>query len=207
MSESSCLGVDRFTRVRDIAASDFVTAPVGTEPRKIFDLLEHAPIDVAVVTSADGTSAGVLTRTGVIRAGIYTPAIDGERRLRIGAALGITGDVAAKARALAEAGVDMLVIDTAHGHQLKALDAIRAVSSLELGVPLAAGNVVSAEGTRELLGAGRASSRSALARRHVHDSDDDRRRPPAVLRRGRMRCRGKATRWPCVGRRRNPPSA
>ncbi|AGZ48926.1 GuaB1 family IMP dehydrogenase-related protein [Mycobacterium kansasii] len=154
VSESSCLGVDRFTRVRDIAASDFVTAPVGTEPRKIFDLLEHAPIDVAVVTSADGTSAGVLTRTGVIRAGIYTPAIDGERRLRIGAALGITGDVAAKARALAEAGVDMLVIDTAHGHQLKALDAIRAVSSLELGVPLAAGNVVSAEGTRELLGAG-----------------------------------------------------
>ncbi|ARG59079.1 GuaB1 family IMP dehydrogenase-related protein [Mycobacterium kansasii] len=154
VSESSCLGVDRFTRVRDIAASDFVTAPVGTEPRKIFDLLEHAPIDVAVVTSADGTSAGVLTRTGVIRAGIYPPAIDGERRLRIGAALGITGDVAAKARALAEAGVDMLVIDTAHGHQLKALDAIRAVSSLELGVPLAAGNVVSAEGTRELLGAG-----------------------------------------------------
>ncbi|POX89845.1 GuaB1 family IMP dehydrogenase-related protein [Mycobacterium kansasii] len=154
VSESSCLGVDRFTRVRDIAASDFVTAPVGTEPRKIFDLLEHAPIDVAVVTSADGTSAGVLTRTGAIRAGIYTPAIDGERRLRIGAALGITGDVAAKARALAEAGVDMLVIDTAHGHQLKALDAIRAVSSLELGVPLAAGNVVSAEGTRELLGAG-----------------------------------------------------
>ncbi|KZS75839.1 guanosine monophosphate reductase [Mycobacterium kansasii] len=154
VSESSCLGVDRFTRVRDIAATDFVTAPAGTEPRKIFDLLEHAPIDVAVVTSADGTLAGVLTRTGAIRAGIYTPATDGERRLRIGAALGITGDVAAKARGLAEAGVDVLVIDTAHGHQLKALDAIRAVASLELGVPLAAGNVVSAEGTRELLGAG-----------------------------------------------------
>ncbi|KZS84578.1 GuaB1 family IMP dehydrogenase-related protein [Mycobacterium persicum] len=154
VSESSCLGVDRFTRVRDIAAADFVTAPVGTEPRKIFDLLEHAPIDVAVVTSADGTLAGVLTRTGAIRAGIYTPATDAGRRLRIGAALGITGDVAAKARALAETGVDVLVIDTAHGHQLKALDAISAVASLELGVPLAAGNVVSAEGTRELLGAG-----------------------------------------------------
>ena len=43
VSESSCLGVDRFTRVRDVAMTDFVTAPVGAEPRKIFDLLEHAP--------------------------------------------------------------------------------------------------------------------------------------------------------------------
>ena len=48
----------------------------------------------------------------------------------------------------------MLVVDTAHGHQLKMLDAIKAVSSLDLGLPLAAGNVVSAEGTRDLISAG-----------------------------------------------------
>jgi IMP dehydrogenase len=152
--ESSCVGVDRFARVRDVAVSDFVTAPAGIEPRKVFDLLEHAPIDVAVLTGADGTLAGVLTRMGAIRTGIYTPATDARGRLRIGAAVGINGDVAAKARALAEAGVDVLVIDTAHGHQAKTLEAIKAVSSLELGVPLAAGNVVSAEGVRDLLGAG-----------------------------------------------------
>ena len=122
-----CVGVDRFARVRDVAVTDFVTAPVGTEPRKVFDLLEHAPIDVAVLTDADGTLAGVLTRTGAIRAGIYTPAVDAGGRLRIGAAVGINGDVAAKARALVEAGVDVLVIDTAHGHQVKTLDAIKAV--------------------------------------------------------------------------------
>ncbi len=154
VSESSCIGVDRFTRVRDIAMTDFVTAPAGTEPRKIFDLLEHAPIDVAVVTSADGTLAGVLTRTGALRAGIYTPAIDAGGRLRVGAAVGISGDVAARAQSLVEAGVDVLVIDTAHGHQVKTLEAINAISSQDLGVPLAAGNVVSAEGTRDLLGAG-----------------------------------------------------
>ncbi|BBZ44118.1 GuaB1 family IMP dehydrogenase-related protein [Mycobacterium parmense] len=154
VSESSCVGVDRFTRVRDVAMTDFVTAPVGAEPRKIFDLLEHAPIGVAVVTNVDGTLAGVLTRTGAIRAGLYTPATDTHGRLRIGAAVGINGDVGGKARSLVEAGVDMLVIDTAHGHQSKTLDAIRAVSSLDLGVPLAAGNVVSADGTRDLLGAG-----------------------------------------------------
>ena len=154
VSESSCLGVDRFTRVRDVAATDFVTAPVGSEPRKIFDLLEHAPIGVAVVTNADGTLAGVLTRTGSIRAGLYTPATDAHGRLRVGAAVGINGDVGAKARSLAEAGVDLLVIDTAHGHQVKTLEAIQLVASLDLGLPLAAGNVVSAEGTRDLLGAG-----------------------------------------------------
>ena len=154
VSESSCLGVDRFTRVRDVAVSDFVTAPVGTDPRKIFDLLEHAPIEVALVTNADDTLAGVLTRTGALRAGLYTPATDISGRLRIGAAVGISGDVGAKARSLVEADVDLLVIDTAHGHQLKTLEAIKMVASLDLGVPLAAGNVVSAEGTRDLLGAG-----------------------------------------------------
>ena len=154
VTEASCVGVDRFARVRDVALSDFVTAPVGTDPREVFDLLEHAPIDVAVMTEPDGTLAGVLTRTAAIRTGIYAPAVDAAGRLRIAAAVGINGDVAAKARALAEAGVDLLVIDTAHGHQLKMLDAIKAVASLDLGLPLAAGNVVSAEGTRDLISAG-----------------------------------------------------
>jgi IMP dehydrogenase len=154
VTESACFGVDRFARVREVAVSDFVTAPVHTEPRRLFELLEHAPIDVAVLTEADGTLAGVLTRTGAIRAGIYTPAVDAHGRLRIAAAVGINGDVAGKARSLVEAGVDVLVVDTAHGHQRKMLDAIAAISSLELGVPLAAGNVVSAEGTRDLINAG-----------------------------------------------------
>lgn len=154
VTESACFGVDRFSRVREVAVSDFVTAPVHTEPRRLFELLEHAPIDVAVLTEADGTLAGVLTRTGAIRAGIYTPAVDAHGRLRIAAAVGINGDVAGKARSLVEAGVDVLVVDTAHGHQRKMLDAVAAISSLELGVPLAAGNVVSAEGTRDLINAG-----------------------------------------------------
>ena len=150
VTEANCIGVDRFARVRDVAITDFVTAPVGTDPRKVFDLLEQGPVDVAVMTEADGTLAGVLTRTAAIRAGIYTPAVDARGRLRVAAAIGINGDVGAKARALAEAGIDLLVVDTAHGHQVKMLDAIKAVSSLDLGLPLAAGNVVSAEGTRDL---------------------------------------------------------
>src|ERR1700744_235275 len=89
VSEAACVGVDRFTRVRDVAVTDFVTAPAGTEPRKIFDLLEQSPVGVAVMTGADGTLAGVLTRTGAIRDGLYTPATDAQGRLRVGAAVGI----------------------------------------------------------------------------------------------------------------------
>lgn len=154
VTEAGCAGVDRFARVRDVATTDFVSAPAGTEPRKVFDLLEHSPTGVAVLTNADGSLAGVLTRTGAIRAGIYTPAVDAQGRLRIAAAVGINGDVAAKARALAEAGVDVLVVDTAHGHQSKMLDALSAVAALDLGLPLAAGNVVSGAGTRDLINAG-----------------------------------------------------
>jgi IMP dehydrogenase len=154
VTDAACAGVDRFTRVRDVLVTDFVIAPVGTDPRQIFDRLEHAPIDVAVLTEPDGTLAGVLTRRGALRAGLYTPAVDDASRLRIAAAIGINGDVGARAAALVEAGVDLLVIDTAHGHQARMIDAIKAVTSLDLRVPIAAGNVVSAEGTRDLLTAG-----------------------------------------------------
>ena len=85
---------------------------------------------------------------------MYAPAVDDKGRLRVAAAVGINGDVGAKAIALVEAGVDLLVIDTAHGHQAKMIDAIKAVTSLDLGVPVAAGNVVSAEGATDLLTAG-----------------------------------------------------
>ena len=154
VTESATIGVDRFARVRDIAVSDFVTAPLSSDPRRVFELLEQAPIPVAVLTTADGCLGGVLTRTGAVRAGIYSPAVDAAGRLRIAAALGINGDVAAKARSLAQTGIDVLVIDTAHGHQHKMLDAIKAISALDLGIPLAAGNVVSAAGTRDLIAAG-----------------------------------------------------
>ncbi|MGC7323100.1 IMP dehydrogenase, partial [Mycobacteroides abscessus subsp. massiliense] len=81
-------------------------------------------------------------------------AVDDNGRLRVAGAVGINGDVRAKASALVQAGVDLLVIDTAHGHQQKMLDVLAAVAELSLGVPIAAGNVVSAQGTRDLIRAG-----------------------------------------------------
>ena len=68
--------------------------------------------------------------------------------------MGINGDVPSKAQALVDAGVDVVVMDTAHGHQARMLEALAAVSALDLGVPIVAGNVVTAQGTRDLIAAG-----------------------------------------------------
>ncbi|MFD3702508.1 GuaB1 family IMP dehydrogenase-related protein [Nocardia sp. NPDC058658] len=154
VTEAACADVDRFARLREVAFTDFVQVPVEASPRDIFDRLAEAHAQLAVLTHPDGTLAGVMTRTGTIRAGIYTPAVDANNKLRVAAAVGINGDVAAKAKALAEAGADVLVLDTAHGHQTKMLESLRIVADLDLGLPLVAGNVVSAEGTRDLAEAG-----------------------------------------------------
>ena len=103
---------------------------------------------------ADGRLVGILTRTGALRSTIYRPAVDRDGRLRVAAAIGVNGDVAGKAAELMAAGIDVLVIDTAHGHQQRMIDALRAVQSVDRTIPLVAGNVVSAEGTRELIEAG-----------------------------------------------------
>ena len=89
-----------------------------------------------------------------MRANVYRPNVDADNRLRIAAAIGVNGDVAAKAAALASAGVDLLVLDTAHGHQAKMLEALAAVRALGVTIPVAAGNVVTAAGTRDLIAAG-----------------------------------------------------
>jgi IMP dehydrogenase len=110
---------------------------------------------VALGCAGDGRLAGILTRLGALRAEIYTPALDGQGRLRVAAAIGVNGDFAAKTTALVKAEVDLLVVDTAHGHQEKMLAALATVRDAVAGaLPVAAGNVVTADGVRDLVAAG-----------------------------------------------------
>jgi IMP dehydrogenase len=101
---------------------------------------------------------GLMTRKGALRSALYRPALNGDGVLLTAAAVGINGDVAGKAEALLAHGVDVLVVDTAHGHQEKAIEALRAArqaaDAAERRVPVVAGNVVTAEGTRDLIEAG-----------------------------------------------------
>ena len=154
VTERDLDGVDRFTQVHEVMSPEPMTLPADTGPRDAYDRLHRSRRRVAPVIDADGRLVGVQTRKGAVRASMYAPALDEDGRLRIAAAVGINGDVAGKASALLEAGVDALVVDTAHGHQTKMLEALAAVRALDPQVPVVAGNVVSAEGTRELIGAG-----------------------------------------------------
>ncbi len=121
--------------------------------REAFDVLVAADADVVCVIH-HGTVVGTLSARSALRATLYQPAVDADGRLVVAAAVGINGDVAGKARALAAAGVDVLVLDTAHGHQEGMIRALRTVADLGLGVPLVAGNVVSADGVADLVAAG-----------------------------------------------------
>ena len=154
VTEEDCFEVDRFSQVKDVMSARMVTIAADTEPRAAFEALDAARERIAVAVSADGALAGILTRTGALRATLYTPAVDESGGLRIAAAVGVNGDVAARATALLTAGVDCLVVDTAHGHQDRMLEALRAVRALTPEVPVVAGNIVSAEGTRQLIEAG-----------------------------------------------------
>ncbi|MFT4220669.1 MAG: GuaB1 family IMP dehydrogenase-related protein [Microbacterium sp.] len=122
-------------------------------PRHAFDVIVGADADVVCVLR-HGFVVGTLSRRTALRSALYRPAVDRDGRLIVAAAVGINGDVAAKAQALAAAGVDVLVVDTAHGHQEGMLRALRAVSELRLGIPVAAGNIVTAEGVHDLVTAG-----------------------------------------------------
>jgi IMP dehydrogenase len=122
-------------------------------PRRAFDLMVDAGLEFAPVLE-HGRVVGTLSRRSALRGTIYRPNVDQRGRLRVAAAIGINGDVAAKARALADAGVDLFVVDTAHGHQEGMLRAIGAVRDLGLDLPIVAGNIVTADGVSDLVKAG-----------------------------------------------------
>jgi IMP dehydrogenase len=125
----------------------------AADPRSAFDGLVAGGHDRVAVTTG-GTVVGSTTRTGALRGTIYRPAVDAAGRLRVAAALGINRDIAGKAKALADAGVDVLVVDTAHGHQDGMLTALQSVRELGLDIPIVAGNVVTREGVHDLVSAG-----------------------------------------------------
>ena len=153
-TEHDAAGFDRFTQLQHVGRSEIVTVRAGTAPEEIYDRLSGERLSVAPVVDADGRLIGCVTRKGALRSTIYRPAVDAEGRLRVAVAVGINGDPAAKAKALLAMGVDGLVIDTAHGHQTRTLRAIEEVRAVAPDVPIVAGNVVTATGTRELIEAG-----------------------------------------------------
>ncbi len=161
VSEADALGVDRFAQVHEVMSPDLLTVAAGTSPDDIFEALSGLHLDVALVVT-DDLLVGVMTRKQAVRSTLYRPALDPSGRLLVGAAVGINGDVAGRTERLLAADIDVLVVDTAHGHQDKMLSACKSVRDVRdrqaditgRRIPLVAGNVVSADGVVDLAGAG-----------------------------------------------------
>jgi len=161
MGESDAAGVDRFAQVHEVMSTDLLTVTPAASPAEVFETLAGSHLNIALVVDGDRL-LGVLTRKHALRSALYRPAVDAKGRLIIGAAVGINGDVATRSEALLGAGIDVLVIDTAHGHQEKMLQSLKSVREVRdrladgsgVRVPLVAGNVVSTSGVIDLVDAG-----------------------------------------------------
>ncbi|HET9871683.1 MAG TPA: GuaB1 family IMP dehydrogenase-related protein [Propionibacteriaceae bacterium] len=161
VSEADATGADRFAQVHEVMSSDLLVLSPDTSPVEIFDALSRRHLEVALI--CEGTQLlGVMTRRHALRSTLYQPAVDPDGKLLIGAAVGINGDVAGRADPLLTAGIDVLVVDTAHGHQEKMLQSLKVVREVRdrlarvsgRTIPLVAGNVVSADGVADLMDAG-----------------------------------------------------
>jgi IMP dehydrogenase len=153
-AERDAAGFDRFTQLQNVMTRDLVRVNATDSLEAIFNVLNEHRIHAAPVVDEDGRLAGVVTRRGALRSTIYRPAVIARGHLMSAVAVGISGDAARRARALVEMGVDVVVVDTAHGHQGRMLQAVEAVRNVVGTLPVVAGNVATAAGARDLIAAG-----------------------------------------------------
>jgi IMP dehydrogenase len=132
-----------------------VTAPVGTRLEQARRILHEHRLEKLPLVDETGHLRGLITARDVLRLTEHPLAArDSQGRLLVGAAIGAVGDYMERAEALVAAGVDVLVVDIAHGHSEHALTATRCVKDAFPEVQLISGNVATAEGTRDLISAG-----------------------------------------------------
>lgn len=151
----------RFESRFDIPVSEvmtpqpLVTVPVGTTLDEAKGTLQKHRIEKLLVVDDDGHLKGLITVKDIQKAIRYPNAAkDDMGRLLCAAAIGATGDYLERAAALVEARVDAIVIDTAHGHSSRVIEAIKSVKAKFPNIELVAGNVATAEATKALIGAG-----------------------------------------------------
>jgi IMP dehydrogenase len=137
-----------------MTARDLVTAPVGTTLEEAREILHRHKIEKLPIVDADGILKGLITVKDIQKKIEYPDATKDEHgRLRVGAAVGVGPDALERAAALFDAGADVLVVDTAHGHSKGVLEVVRRIKS-GLGVDVIAGNVATGEGAEALIDAG-----------------------------------------------------
>ncbi|UJR87071.1 IMP dehydrogenase [Sandaracinus amylolyticus] len=141
--------------VETLMTRKLVTVPIGVSQERARELLHANRIEKLLVVGDEGELVGLITIKDLLQAERYPGAIKDEHgRLRCAAAIGVGKDREERAAALVAAGVDVLVIDTAHGHSKGVIDAVRQTKKEHPHVQLVAGNIATAEATEALIQAG-----------------------------------------------------
>jgi IMP dehydrogenase len=131
-----------------------VTAPLGTTLEQAQSILRRHRIEKLPVVDANGILKGLITVKDIQKKTQYPNATkDDKGRLRVAAAVGVGPDAMERTAALIEAGVDALVVDTAHGHTKGVIETVRRIKA-RYGVPVVAGNIATSEGAHALIDAG-----------------------------------------------------
>ncbi len=137
-----------------MTARNLVTAPVGTTLAEAEEILHRHKIEKLPVVDADGRLRGLITVKDIQKKIQYPQATKDDRgRLRVGAAVGVGPDAVERAQALVTAGVDVLVVDTAHGHSIGVIEMVRKIKAAA-AVGVIAGNIATAEAAQALIDAG-----------------------------------------------------
>jgi IMP dehydrogenase len=137
-----------------MTARDLVTAPIGTTLAEAEAILHRHKIEKLPVVDGDGRLKGLITVKDIQKKIQYPDATKDEQgRLRAGAAVGVGPDALERAEALVDAGVDVLVVDTAHGHSAGVLEVVRQIKARR-SIEIVAGNVATGEATAALIDAG-----------------------------------------------------
>ena len=138
-----------------MTSEELITSPVGTTLEEAQEVLHRHRIEKLPVVDADGILAGLITVKDIVKRRQFPKACKDERgRLRVGGSVGAGSGDLDRARALVDAGADVVVIDTAHGHSQDVLDAVERVRAEFPDLQLIAGNVATQEGARALVARG-----------------------------------------------------
>ena len=134
---------------------NLVTAPVGTDLLKAREILSHHKIEKLPLVDENGILRGLITIKDIQKATKYpNSAKDSRGRLIVGAAIGVTSDVVERAGKLLDAGADVLVLDSAHGHSKNIIDCVANIKKVYPDAQLIAGNIATAAAAEDLILAG-----------------------------------------------------
>ncbi|MBI2127102.1 MAG: IMP dehydrogenase, partial [Thaumarchaeota archaeon] len=141
--------------IQQVMTKHVITAPPGTSIDEAKRILKQHKVEKLPIVDKDGKIKGLITSKDIVKRQEFPQASkDPKGRLRVGAAIGVKDDYMERAKALMDAGADILVVDIAHGHSDLAIRVVNQIRDKFGPVELIAGNVATAEGTRDLIDAG-----------------------------------------------------